>query len=172
LLLIVTLAILARDPAPTLMPTHGLFVIRLGAPTKSRVLSSRLTPNSDGRFPPRAFVTVTPSKVTPDPWMTTFPDCTLKSKLIDLSEMSRELAIHQNPPTGEPSPTIVRRLKPTMPMPPQLPDSVIRFGPLRSVIRARAAENSGPWPLQVTVRSCRKPFVRQLPTPLTPPHVV
>ena len=106
--------------------------------------------------------------------MFTKPNWTLKSNVIDLSKSCCESMNPQNPPKGEPSPSIVRRLKPTMRKPPQLPpDSRIRFGPLRSVIWARAVETSVPWAFaQSTARSCRKPPVRQLLTPLTPPHVV
>src|SRR5204863_7528652 len=108
----------------------------------------------------RALFTDTPSKVTWEPCRVRKPDCTLKSKSIDLSVMFCELKMLQNPPSGKPSAPIVRRLKPTILTPPQLPpDIVIRFGPLRSVIWARTVDTwfAGKGAAQLTVKSCRKP---------------
>src|SRR5262249_28463644 len=115
----------------TSMPLQRFAVIRLATPVKPRPL-----PPTEIAALAEEFSTVTPSSVTCDPFrLRLLPGAVLKSNVNDLRVMLRELMMFHPLVIVAMFPWIVSRSKPVRLMPTlQVFDTVMRFGPLRSVI--------------------------------------
>src|SRR5215471_1337396 len=137
LLLIVTLTRLINEPLPTLMPSPLLFVITLGAPTNPSALCCPMTTAPFGLV---EFSTVTPSSTTPEATRPRNCGDPLKLNVSDLNVSCRELLMLKPLTVAPPLPWIVSRLKPAMltASAVQALLTVMRLGPLRSAIDARA----------------------------------
>src|SRR5262245_49277452 len=133
------------------MPLQKLVVIRLGAVDPK--LSELPAPRKMPKF--CAFLTVTPSRSRLVPATLTFaPPADARSIVRFRRKIPLELAMRRpRVITAAVPPSIVNRLKPTICVDSaHVPLIVMRFGPLRSVIVARAALID---PGQLTVMSCR-----------------